>query len=888
VERLIRIFGSKRAVVLFGAGPSSEIGLPSWPSLTRDVLDSVKEKHGVDSDGARKALADGRLPYALGQIERVLAAKGLDGRGILEETVIEHTADNSTTGHLYSLLAQLPAHLFLTTNYDAVFERHLRVSGAVPEVLTNTRESIELYDPASYDVTLMHVHGSTVHGGALVITDADYQRVIDAGSFKALREFLSAQLATGPVVFLGYGLGDPDLLAMAREVAGVLRRKHPVLAVLPDCARDAASVFAENFNIDVLTYDSHGSHQELRAMLSATLKWLQSPQVKQVLESADLRLAEALYLQEAVRKAGEPLEQAALRSLLLSVLCEREDVVSEALQADVKKLSGYSEAKGGHLGEVVDRCVEDGLVTIIADRISLTEEGRHMVDVSTRKYRRLWLALAEHVDQRLGGGQPLGPILERVLVDLFSRRASEAVNLSLKNQPLETSSLSLFELVSAPAGEIEDAATRLAFIEYVIDMLRSPNATQKAVVDHLGRSLFCAHALRLDVDAQQVVHEFLAQRVLLVDSHLLISLLARHSPQHASTVQMIETCQRLGVRLFTTYGLVQEVLGHAGWARTFAAEHSGDEATLLAAARGFGVWDGNDFLSGVIVEAGLTGKRQTVGQYVSECLGAEHPTVEQVADRLEADWGIRFLCSRSCAATSPAFYEVRDGTYTFIDQRANESKTDTRMRTEAEAYAAIHEWNPIGLTLGLPGDAYLLSFGGFLNKVAFEGPHPVGRNVVITPYALTAFLETYVNPDAAHSFGEIIRAEYFNCASDLLEEEDLARYFAGVISSADRAYETELKPRLLALGQELVPFDVPNDLSEVPEVERPEVVRGIAAYISQMVSPEERRRLVSERQTAERRASNAEDRAARAEALLEKRKKGQARYEKAEKRRKGE
>lgn len=865
-----------------------EIGLPSWHQLASELIADVEAEYGLNLDSAKADLAADRIPAALGKAQRTAEAGHGGVREFIDSRVGVKTADTGRHGTVYELLAQMPVHFFLTTNYDSAFERHLRECGIPVSSHTNTKESLELVDPATYDVSVVHVHGSNLAGGTLVLTDSDYQRIEQAAEFRPIREFIQAKFLDGPVVIVGYRLADTDLRMLAREAAKIIRRKHPVIAVLAEADEDAVNDFAIQYNVDVIRYDSHHGHVELASLLRTTAKWLTVPQVSAAANPQDLQLSQVLYMKSATDEAGEPLRIAATKSLILAALANQgRALASEELQDEIRLISGY----GGGASEITQAtaaCVSEGLCVNLDDVVQITEHGLKALSVSAAKYRRLWDTLSDHVQFRVGGEHPLGPLLENVLTELFSKRAAEAVSLALQDQPVDTSSISLFELVSAPAEAIADLPTRLAFVDYVIDMLRAPNTTQKAVIEHLGRSLFCVHALRLDVDSVELARAFVSRRVLIVDSNLLISLLACDSPEHDQTVSLLRSALAAGVRLVSTWGFVQETLKHAAWARWFASEHEGDDATMLAAARGFGLWDGNDFLSGLIRRANISGVKLKMASYLEQCLGALEPTVESAAARLQADWNISFLSSRQCAQCSPQFYEIRDRTDEYIAEHAPGGKTGTRVHTESEAYAVIHEWGSIGKSLGMLGEAYALSAGGYLNRVASEGPHPIGRSVVVTPYALAGFLDAYINPNAVHDFASVVRSEYFNCASDYLEEADLEKYFSAVIASADRAYEAELRPRLLEMEEGLAPSDIPGDLSDIPPIDRPEVVRGIAALIGGIRDKEEEARLFKEKQAAESRAQEAEERAKRAEELLDKRRRGQARYDRAEERRKGE
>lgn len=146
MQRLIRILGSGRAVVLFGAGPSTEIGLPSWPNLVSKIVANVEQSQSIDLSALRDDIANDRLPLALGRVERAMSSRGVDGREVLEGLLKSLVADNNESGKLYSLMTQLPVPLFLSTNYDSAFERHLKARGVFPAVFTNTKESLELYE----------------------------------------------------------------------------------------------------------------------------------------------------------------------------------------------------------------------------------------------------------------------------------------------------------------------------------------------------------------------------------------------------------------------------------------------------------------------------------------------------------------------------------------------------------------------------------------------------------------------------------------------------------------------------------------------------------------------------------------------------------------------
>ncbi|MBK9304707.1 MAG: SIR2 family protein [bacterium] len=878
MHKLISALGSGRAVVFYGAGPSAEIGLPDWARLTTNIADAATEIIRVLPASISDDIAAHRFPKAIGDIERLLIRSGHNGRDLVERTASITLSDTGVSGSVYKLLAGLPVKLFMTTNIDSVFERHLRERRITPAVFTNSRDSLEEVDPASFDKSIIYIHGSLEHGGSLILSDTDYSRILHATEFKPLRETITAHLINSAIVILGYSLTDPDLRAVAQRVAANFTRNHRVLALVADANDEQAASFSREFNIEVIPYSSSYGHRELVSILSASSKWLEAPQVSAVPNNAALRAAQILYVYDAAASPGAPALLAAAKSLVLVALKEsRAGLTAHSLGDAIVSLAG-ARVDNARLTEAIDDCTAQGLVVNHSGLLQLNDAGEHRVDIANRKYNRLWDNLADHAAMTIVGVDNLGELIQQMLVDLFSERASEAVGLALLHQPIETSSLSLFDLISQRARVIADPYKRLLFVEYVIDMLRRPNTTQRAIIEHLGRSLFCAHALRVDVTANRTLSSLVANRALLLDSNLLIPLVASGSPLSGLMTDLVRLAGQYGLALYTTHGFAQEVLIHVNWARRYSEDHPGDDEAILCAARGFGVYNGNDFLNGMILSANESGSRVSLRDYLRMRFGCDDTSMSTLRDILAQKWNIMLLTSREAEQASTDYSRIEQDTRDYISRNAASSKSVTRIRTEAEAYSFIHEWPRISESLGLIPDIAVLSSGGYLNRIAKEGPHNLGRNVTTTPYALNAVISTYLNSGAVHDFGAIMRSEFFNAASDFIEEAELERYFSAVISAADRAYEEDLRPRLIKLEADLFPEVLPETLSDIPPISRPEYTRGLSSIIADYTSTEEISRLLRGKLEAEKALKKAEARADKLENLLKKRQRGELRY----------
>lgn len=164
MKRLISALGAGRGVVFYGAGPSSELGLPNWRKLTEEIISAGKKELGSLPPSISSDLEAERFPKVIGEIERLLNKKGRDGRRFIEEVVRRILGSASGTGETYKLLAKIPVNLFITTNIESAFENHLKRARYTPSIHINSRESLEEFDPASYDKSIIYAHGSLDHG----------------------------------------------------------------------------------------------------------------------------------------------------------------------------------------------------------------------------------------------------------------------------------------------------------------------------------------------------------------------------------------------------------------------------------------------------------------------------------------------------------------------------------------------------------------------------------------------------------------------------------------------------------------------------------------------------------------------------------------------------
>lgn len=169
----------------------------------------------------------------------------LRSRRQLVEEVGKKVADKTAPSPAVRALAQLDFPLIITTNYDPLFEKALRLGGKEPE--------IEIYDPAGdrestmdskkFSVQrpfLFKMHGDISRAESIVITDEDYIQFVLRMSETAspVPETFRYHFKRWPTLFVGYSLMDYNLRLLFKtlrwKVDAALRPDTYSLDLRPD------------------------------------------------------------------------------------------------------------------------------------------------------------------------------------------------------------------------------------------------------------------------------------------------------------------------------------------------------------------------------------------------------------------------------------------------------------------------------------------------------------------------------------------------------------------------------------------------------------------------------------------------------------------------------
>ena len=305
-QMLSRALNLGTLVAFCGSGCSAPLGYPNWKEFTRRAVDAtlaaiseLPSSAGDENIHRLREIAEQivtdkkadtrRYLFYLGFCQRVawtLPDKGADFYSSFIAHNFGYRNEPQALLNPYHALLDLPIYRFVTTNYDVELERALKDRRRVPfeefgidvrhNRADNQRRSFtqtpEFYDQiAGFAIpgvpgmnnTVFHCHGRYDDIRSIVATEDDYQRWYldgEEASIGAFRESIQLLFGSNPILFVGYGMGDEDLLRPLRMFSAAGRDEkysRPLFALIPrdPKEKDQHDFLFERYGVHVIPFD---------------------------------------------------------------------------------------------------------------------------------------------------------------------------------------------------------------------------------------------------------------------------------------------------------------------------------------------------------------------------------------------------------------------------------------------------------------------------------------------------------------------------------------------------------------------------------------------------------------------------------------------------------
>lgn len=271
----LRVLMKQDDTVLFiGSGISRWSGLPTWGGMI-DQLEQYVHKNGGSVTLLRAEVARGDLLQAASYGFDQLSAHQI-GEFVRQATRMGVAKPHDIHRHIVSL----GPRSFITTNYDALIEDALKLwhpDRFVRSAITNRHltECAEIIGSRAKDF-VFKPHGDVSDSQSIILTREQYRQLLPGGEKSNALEALKMLLATRPVVYLGFGLRDPDFVYLRDLLANTFKggtRDH--YAIMADVEGGEVTYWRKNYGIHLVGYQtSQGingdrDHSELLELLAS-------------------------------------------------------------------------------------------------------------------------------------------------------------------------------------------------------------------------------------------------------------------------------------------------------------------------------------------------------------------------------------------------------------------------------------------------------------------------------------------------------------------------------------------------------------------------------------------------------------------------------------------
>lgn len=246
IRELANAISRGDAVFFVGAGLSAGAGLPTWSQL----VDELRAKLTPEPQESN--------PMLVAQYYRNV--HGDHDLFTFLRKKINRSSARPTPAH--RAMASLPVRVFYTTNYDNLLEVALKDADRVCHVIADDQE-VSLWDETE-EVQVVKLHGNLDNAKSIVLTEEDYVRFMNEN--KAIQRKLVDTFSYRTVIFVGYGLNDPNIALIYNNLLhelGHLKRPAYLLTFDTDVHKSREWERRKIFPIVVPRSDEQPKHEAL-------------------------------------------------------------------------------------------------------------------------------------------------------------------------------------------------------------------------------------------------------------------------------------------------------------------------------------------------------------------------------------------------------------------------------------------------------------------------------------------------------------------------------------------------------------------------------------------------------------------------------------------------
>ncbi|WP_053366278.1 SIR2 family protein [Bacillus sp. FJAT-27245] len=252
-NKLRKVLKQEDTTLYIGSGISLWSGLPTWKGLILELADFLQEEGLPSSEVVREKANDDLL---------LAASLGISGmNNILFKKFLKKACRVGVAKphNIHKEITSLGPRCFITTNYDQLLEDSLKEfkNGIHFDVVTNRHlPELASLTQSRYSDYVYKIHGDINDIQSVVLSREHYRKLYEENnpSLKTLEILLT----TRPVIFIGFGLRDPDFLYIKDRIKNIYKESPSEhYAILPDVNPEEIDYWRENYGIRIISYETN-------------------------------------------------------------------------------------------------------------------------------------------------------------------------------------------------------------------------------------------------------------------------------------------------------------------------------------------------------------------------------------------------------------------------------------------------------------------------------------------------------------------------------------------------------------------------------------------------------------------------------------------------------
>ena len=606
-QLLHNIEDSRRVVFFVGAGISVASGYPLWGGASRQSLQIAKEL----------GLSTGAAAYAQEKLDKAAYYELFEIlRGELTEPAYYNLAVKvfggaNVAGDIHRKLVRIPCRGIITTNFDECLLSACVLERGGPPITDVP------YAMASDQYFVVKPHGSIQHPQSMVLTTSDWKRIEREG---ILQDFIAQIVSVNQVVFVGYGMGDPDFAHAWDHVLKGRVFRAPAVYCCATGALDAKRVSElRERNVAVIEFPDDGAFAFVPELLEALTRPVPTaaptdPRTdrdaheleKYVLlclqfsPSRDSRLVlvcKGVILEQIANSDRRSMPASEITANVCSVLGQDSDLIQQAAHTALSELAAARYIR-----------LSAGMVDIEADTAArLTREVTKTISAE-----RLWVQRTLRIKGTLLG-LDIVPSDEQHVMTLLDASmlllGREVANLLLFNRPPQ-GELDRIEEITVEYCVAHELKSRVELYRKTLKVLLfDPAEGDEDLLFKRLQAYFIASAYVLNPASERLMSDYAKDHWVYLDSSIILPALATGHPANGIYKRLLRSTQALGMKLRVTVGMLNEVEANVRTARKAFAEFARTGVGLAEVLQGYvalsGPGNGNVFLEGYVSQLGL-------------------------------------------------------------------------------------------------------------------------------------------------------------------------------------------------------------------------------------------------------------------------------------------